>query len=186
MAITADNPVNQSLIDIARRSIEHELQCRTRWLPNPEDYPPAWRQKRATFVTLSCRDQLRGCIGTTEPVDCLVTSIASNAHAAAFGDPRFPPLTVAEYAGIEIGLSLLTPAEPLNFSDETELLEQLVPGHHGLIIEYGGRRATFLPMVWEHLPRPDQFLATLKQKGNLPHDQPPQRAWCYCTETVVE
>lgn len=186
MAVTAEDTDNRALIAIARQSIEYRLQYGCPWAPDEATCPPAWRQKRATFVTLFYHGQLRGCIGTTEAVDPLVCSIAHNARAAAFDDPRFPPLTLAEYAGIEVNLSLLTPAEAMQFADEDDLLAQLVPGHDGLIIEYGKQRATFLPTVWENLPHPGQFLSVLKEKGDLPHDKPPERAWRYRTITVME
>ena len=46
----------------------------------------------ATFVTLTRGGKLRGCIGSLEPWRPLVEDVRSNARAAAFRDPRFPPL----------------------------------------------------------------------------------------------
>ena len=40
----------------------------------------------------------------------------------------------------------------------------------GLILELGSRRSTFLPQVWEQLPKPAEFLAHLKRKAGLPVD----------------
>jgi AMMECR1 domain-containing protein len=65
-------------------------------------------------------------------------------------------------------LSILTPAEPIAFRSEQDLLTQLQPGIDGLILEEGYRRGTFLPSVWESLPEPEQFLRHLKQKAGLP------------------
>lgn len=183
---TDAQPDLQPLIAVARHSIEYQLEYRRRWQPDLKEYPEAWCCKRATFVTLHYHGQLRGCIGTTEPIDPLVVSIAHNARAAAFDDPRFPPLTLTEYAGIHIGLSLLTEPEPIDFLYDEDLQDQLVAGRDGLIIEFGKHRATFLPTVWEQLPHPEQFLSVLKEKGGLPHDKPPQRAWRYRTQTITE
>ena len=49
----------------------------------------------------------------------------------------------------------------------SELLEHLTPGRHGLIITSRGRRAVFLPSVWEQLPDPDDFVDRLFRKAGL-------------------
>ena len=135
-----------------------------------DDYPAELTEPRATFVTLEKNHQLRGCIGMLEAVRPLAEDIAENAFSAAFRDPRFPPLEAYELNDLEIHLSILTPAEPVSFSSEQDLLAQLQPGIDGLILEEGHRRGTFLPSVWESLPEPGQFLRHLKQKAGLPSD----------------
>ena len=54
------------------------------------------------------------------------------------------------------------------FPSEAEALAQLHPGIDGVILTAGGRRATFLPQVWEQLPDPAEFIGRLKQKAGLP------------------
>ena len=122
------------------------------------------------LVTLERRGQLRGCIGMLEAVRPLVRDIAENAFAAAFRDPRFPPLTIDELADLELHISILSPAEAVHFKSEQDLIEQLKPGIDGLILREGYRRGTFLPSVWEQLPDASQFLRHLKQKAGLPAD----------------
>jgi len=170
---------SDELLHVGRRSIEYGLRHARRWTPELHHYPVQWQHPRARFVTLKRNANLRGCIGTTEAVDPLVIGVARNAYSAAFQDPRFPALSRAEYDAIEVSLSLLTHAEPLSFASETELLALLQPGEDGLIIEYGGKRATFLPAVWEDLSQPELFLAALKQKAGLSPDIVPKRAWRY-------
>ncbi len=121
----------------------------------------------ATFVTLTLGGNLRGCIGTLEAHRPLLLDIRQNAIAAAFSDPRFPPLSMAEYAHIKIEVSLLSQAAPLAFSSEQDALLQLAPGIDGVIFECGHRRSTFLPQVWESLPEPSSFLAQLKLKAGF-------------------
>ena len=53
------------------------------------------------------------------------------------------------------------------FAGEADLLAQLRPGVDGLIIEDSGRRALFLPSVWEELPDQRQFLTQLKLKAGM-------------------
>lgn len=125
----------------------------------------------ATFVTLIDRgDALRGCIGSLEPWRPLDADVRANARAAAFGDPRFPPLRQGELPATRIEVSLLGPAAPIGFADKADACRQLRPGIDGVILEYGRHRGTFLPQVWESLAEPEAFLAHLMQKAGLPGD----------------
>ena len=131
----------------------------------------AWLEKTgACFVTLKAHGQLRGCIGSLEARQALYDDVVHNAVAAALRDPRFPPLSAAELNEVEIEVSLLSPATPIDCFDETDALAQLRPGVDGIILEYGAHRGTFLPQVWEDLPQPQHFLAHLKRKAGLPED----------------
>ncbi|MBF0255605.1 MAG: AmmeMemoRadiSam system protein A [Gammaproteobacteria bacterium] len=145
------------------------------------DYPEVLRTDAASFVTLNYQGQLRGCIGHLQAIQPLVKDVVDNAYAAGFQDPRFPPLSPAELANLEIHISVLSPAEPLRFDSEAHLLSQLRPGVDGLILEDGGHRGTFLPAVWQQLPRPELFWRHLKLKAGLPseHWSAQLRVWRY-------
>lgn len=168
MSLTREQQLQ--LLAVARKSIVHGLQTGRPFKVNLADFPAELTEIRATFVTLQIHQRLRGCIGMLEAVRPLVEDVAENAFAAAFRDSRFPPLAESELDELEIHLSILTPAEPMIFASEQDLLNQLQPGIDGLILEEGRRRGTFLPSVWEQLPEPEQFLRHLKQKAGLPPD----------------
>lgn len=138
--------------------------------PQPEPDHPALHEAGATFVTLTQQGQLRGCIGSLEAHRPLADDIRANARFAAFRDPRFAPLTESELARTRVEVSLLTPAVPLSFSNETDAIRQMQPGVDGMIFECHGRRGTFLPQVWESLPEPRQFFLHLKQKAGFSPD----------------
>ena len=160
----------QQLIDLARASIKHGLETGKPLAVSESDYSDALCQERAVFVTLNKDDQLRGCIGSLEARRPLVEDVSENAYAAAFRDPRFPPLSDNELEQLDIHISILTPATPMQFESEADLLEQLRPGVDGLILEDRGHRGTFLPSVWESLQTPEQFWRELKRKAGLPYD----------------
>ncbi len=128
------------------------------------------RSPGASFVTLTQRGQLRGCIGSLEAHRALYTDVQANAVAAALRDPRFPPLAAAELRITQVEVSLLSATEPLAFGSEADALAQLRPGVDGLLLEYGALRSTFLPQVWDQLPGPKDFLSQLKRKAGLPGD----------------
>jgi AmmeMemoRadiSam system protein A len=130
-----------------------------------------WLQEQgACFVTLTQQGELRGCIGTLEAHRTLLQDVKANAHAAAFRDPRFAPLSAAELDDTEVEISLLSAMKPLKFSGERDALTQLKPGVHGVVFEFGHHRSTFLPQVWEQLPNVVEFMAHLKYKAGLPPD----------------
>ncbi|MGY6276529.1 AmmeMemoRadiSam system protein A [Methylomonas sp. MgM2] len=158
------------LIRLARDSITYGLETGKPLKVELHDYPPELTIDRASFVTLERRGRLRGCIGMLEAVRPLVEDIAENAFSAAFRDPRFPPLSSGELTDLDIHISILSPAEPMIFSSEKDLISKIRPGLDGLILREGYRRGTFLPSVWEQLPETKQFLRHLKQKAGLAPD----------------
>jgi AmmeMemoRadiSam system protein A len=124
-------------------------------------------ERGATFVTLTQRGELRGCIGTLEAQRSLKDDVEHNALAAAFHDPRFAPLADNEFDITRIEISLLSPPVPMPIAGEGDLLARLHPGVDGVVLSWRGRRATFLPQVWQALPVPRDFIAALKKKAGL-------------------
>lgn len=159
-----------TLLRVARDSILQGLNAGCALAVDARSYAPALREPRATFVTLNLDHNLRGCIGSVEATRALVDDVAHNAYAAAFSDPRFAALTVAEFADVALHISVLNPPELMAVSNEAQLLRQLRAGIDGLILEEGRRRGTFLPSVWASLPQPREFVRQLKLKAGLPAD----------------
>jgi len=161
-----DRDLGNALLTIARSAIARALG-----LPGQGEASHALLgQPGATFVTLKRAGELRGCIGSLRPMRPLVVDVRANAIAAAFGDPRFPPLVMVEFDQVAIEVSLLSATERIDIVDEDDLVARLRPGLDGLVIEYGHQRATFLPQVWDALPHPREFLAALKRKAGLPEN----------------
>lgn len=132
-----------------------------------KEYDKALQQEKACFVSLSINDSLRGCIGSLEAQHPLVNAVVDAAHSAAFLDPRFPPVSLEEFYGLETSISVLSKPEIIQEHNEKKLLTLLRPGIDGLILEEGNQRGTFLPSVWEQLPEPTEFLKQLKRKAGL-------------------
>jgi uncharacterized protein len=166
------------LLHLARRTITEALQ-----LPPSEAEPQTAEQgligrepmpterllaPGAAFVTLHVHgDMLRGCIGSLIGYRPLIEDVRENARAAAFEDPRFPPLHAEELPDLVIEVSVLTEPEPLEYDDDEDLVRKLRPGIDGVIIESGRHRATFLPQVWDQLPLIEEFLDHLCYKAGL-------------------
>ena len=114
-------------------------------IPEP-DVPPEYTehlsQHRGVFVTLYSEGSLRGCIGRHASTLPLYRAVQLMVLESALNDPRFPALTLSEVDKIRIELSVyLTHVEPISS------VKEYVPGKHGIILNNGGRSATFLPQV---------------------------------------
>jgi AmmeMemoRadiSam system protein A len=159
----------EALLGLAWESIERGLHGERIRL-DASHYDDVLGADGASFVTLNLSGNLRGCIGSLEAHQPLVLDVSSNAHSAAFRDPRFSPVSARDLPQLDIHISVLTPASPMTFRSEAHLIEQLQPGVDGLILSLGTQRGTFLPSVWESLPDARDFLQQLKRKAGLPAD----------------
>jgi len=157
-----------TLLEIAKASILNGLGMNS--VPAKRNHVPWLLQHAATFVTLTRDGALRGCMGSLAPVRPLGEDVAANARAAAFQDPRFPKLKREEWPHCRVEVSLLSAPKPIAFADEAELLSLIRAGEDGLILECNGKRATYLPQVWENLPDKRRFLDELIKKAGLPAD----------------
>ena len=128
---------------------------------------PALSAWRATFVTLTENERLRGCIGSLEPRRPLIDDAVANTTQAALSDPRFPPLKESELTGLRLDVSILSHPRPIPAGRESELAAALEPDRDGLILSAGTRRALFLPGVWRHLPDARAFVRHLMAKAGF-------------------
>lgn len=133
------NEEKKTLIDIAKTTIE----CRMHGKSIPEFCvdTDALKEKRGAFVTLKKHGNLRGCIGYIEAKKPLYKTVEQMAIAAAFHDPRFPPLKRNEFKNISIEISVLSPLKKIDDINEIEV------GKHGIYIVKGFHSGLLLPQV---------------------------------------
>jgi AmmeMemoRadiSam system protein A len=152
-----------ALLHVARRALAGAFD---REIP-AAGHHAALDELGATFVTLRQDGGLRGCIGTLDAHRSLRRDVEANTLSAAFRDPRFAPLAAQEQDITCIEVSLLSAPVPLPIAGEADLLQRLRPGVDGVVLAWRGRRATFLPQVWETLCEPRDFIAALKHKAGF-------------------
>jgi len=148
------------LLNLSRRIII--LESEEKDFKEENYFSTSLEQKAGLFVTISKFHQLRGCIGYVEGLKPLQKAVIEMSIAAAFEDPRFPPLDKNEINDIEIEISVLSPLETILDTTQIEV------GTHGLIIEQGLMRGLLLPQVateydWDVLT----FLEQTCQKAGL-------------------
>jgi AmmeMemoRadiSam system protein A len=151
----------------ARKTIQGRLSDKKSIPQETKEMPTVFNEKRGTFVTLTSRGNLRGCIGHIIPQESLIEGIRENAINAAFRDPRFSPLNTDEWKNVQVEISILTEPKPLAYTDGKDLLKKLRPGIDGVIIKKGFHQSTFLPQVWDQLPDKKAFLNHLCLKAGL-------------------
>ncbi|OGI15138.1 hypothetical protein A3K63_03330 [Candidatus Micrarchaeota archaeon RBG_16_49_10] len=157
------------LLKLARETLERHFEGKGDLIPKSMPFKNL-EKKAGTFVTLEEEGELRGCIGHIIPVNPIYKDVAENALNAAFQDPRFVPVVKEELGKISIEVSVLTVPKTLEHKSAEDLLSKLRPGVDGVIIEFEGRSATFLPQVWEQLKDKKEFLRHLCMKAWLPQD----------------
>jgi uncharacterized protein len=139
MEMALDDKDKKRLLDLARKAVEDRLLDREPSPPDPADQRLGADQ--GAFVTLHHRSSLRGCIGNFTGQGSLAETIRQMAGAAAFEDPRFPPLSSPkELDRCDFEISSLTPLV------ETAP-EKVEVGRHGIYIINGFNRGVLLPQV---------------------------------------
>lgn len=133
------------------------------------------------YLEKNGQKELRGCIGLMEGIYPLWKTVLYMAHAAAFNDTRFLPLTKGELPWVTYEITVLTPFVPCADIEDIEL------GRHGIMFACGGRRAVFLPQVpVEQGWTKTQTLEFLALKAGLaPQAWQDSRAEFYVFEGIV-
>jgi AmmeMemoRadiSam system protein A len=152
----------QVLLKIARDAITAALKKRE-YSPGINEFPEAFNECCGAFVTLHEEGALRGCIGYVESEMSLVETVADVAVKAALEDPRFFPVEVEELPMLEIEISVLSPLEEIQSSDE------IVIGLHGLYASGEFHKGLLLPQVasennWDK----DTFISFTGRKAGIP------------------
>ncbi len=163
MGLTAEE--KSLLHQIVRETIQAKLDRK-----EPKIYESSsstLKEPRGAFVTLKKHGELRGCIGHIIASYPLIETISQMAVAAAFEDPRFPPVSSDELKDLEIEISVLTPLRKITDVKKIEV------GKHGIYIKKGFYSGILLPQVateygWDR----DTFLEHTCMKAGLP-----QNAW---------
>ncbi len=102
---------------------------------------------RGVFVTIRDRQGLRGCIGYAQPVMPLGRALPAAAVAAAFEDPRFPPLQYGELEGVRFEVTILDEPEIIRADTPQDYIAAIRPGRDGLVVKRGGASGLLLPQV---------------------------------------
>ncbi len=166
-AYLAERKANEdAYVQLARKTVE------TYVLEGPEasvemDVPAEMQSERAgVFVSLHIDGNLRGCIGTIEPIrENIAAEIIGNAISACSRDNRFTPVTKAELPYLEYSVDVLGETEPV--SDPSELDVK----RYGVIVSNRGRRGLLLPNL-EGVRDVEQQISIARQKAGIREDEP--------------
>ncbi|MDP2750078.1 MAG: AmmeMemoRadiSam system protein A, partial [Nanoarchaeota archaeon] len=104
-------------------------------------------KNQGVFVTIKINGELRGCIGYPLPVFPLYEAVMRSSDAAAFNDPRFPPLSKKEYGKIKLELSVMTNPKKISVVKLEDYKKKVKVGQDGLIVSFHGYSGLLLPQV---------------------------------------
>jgi len=157
----------ENLLKLARSSIESYFSGKE---IDFKEEKAEFKEKQGVFVTLHKNKELRGCIGFPYPFLPLSEAVFQAARAAAFDDPRFPPLDKKELKDIKIEISVLSIPSEIKCKKE-KVPEEIKIGKDGLIIQSYGNSGLLLPQVatewkWDE----KEFLENCCQKAGLEKD----------------
>jgi AmmeMemoRadiSam system protein A len=160
----------RTLLADAREAIAAKLEGRSPQFRRGPELARAVAEGRSAltapsgaFVTLHLGKNLRGCIGRMNALWPLEKTVQTMAAEAAFGDPRFPPLSAAELERCSLEISALSPMAACPDPRSVKV------GVHGLYLTHHGRSGVLLPQVpteqgWDL----DEYLDYICVKAGLP------------------
>jgi AmmeMemoRadiSam system protein A len=152
------------VVKLAKEAVEHFVSKRE--IFKPEGLSPEMEDRAGVFVSLKKHGQLRGCIGTFEPVRSnIAEEIVHNAISSATHDPRFSPIQSHELNDLEYSVDILTAPEPV----ESE--EELDPKKYGVIVQSGYRRGLLLPDL-EGVDDVATQISICRQKAHISPTEP--------------
>ena len=166
-----DDNDRKFLLNLARKTIEKKSKNNIINSEEINKLSSILKENRGCFVTLTINHNLRGCIGYILPITPLYKAVIDNAYNAAFSDPRFPPVSDNEVDKLQLEISVLSVPKKLEYTDKDDLLKKIVPSKDGVIIKKGFYSSTFLPQVWDQLPKKQDFLSHLCLKAGLSPDE---------------
>ena len=152
------------MVKLAKDTVESYI--RKGKTPRPKKLIPEMRERAGVFVSLHKHGQLRGCIGTFEPVkNSVAEEIIANAISSSTRDPRFPPVTASELYDLEYSVDILTKHEPVTD------ISQLDPREYGVIVESGWKKGLLLPDL-EGVDSVEEQIAICRLKAGISASEP--------------
>ncbi|MEF3280015.1 MAG: AmmeMemoRadiSam system protein B [Elusimicrobiota bacterium] len=178
-----DDNEKEYLIMLSRKAIETKLRSKKSFSVDYFQYPKI-NLPCAIFVTLTINKELRGCIGSLFPHMLVGDAVIDYSIKSAFDDPRFPPLSLEEFKKIKVEISLLSPLKRIY--DVSEIKENI----HGVYVKNGFMSGTYLPQVWEHFIKKEDFLKSLlDEKSGIGYEKlnsPETEIYIYTVEKINE
>jgi len=152
------------LVRLAKETVESYVkEGKT---PDPKELTLEMRERAGVFVSIHKFGELRGCIGTFDPVKKNVAAeTIANAISSATRDPRFPPVVPNELKDLNYSVDVLTSPELIESPD------QLAPKKYGVIVKAGYKQGLLLPDL-EGVDSVDYQIDICRQKAGIAPDEP--------------
>lgn len=152
-------------VKLAREAIEYYVKNK-KAMPLPKYLSSELLNKRAgVFVSVHKFGNLRGCIGTIEPVtENIANEIIQNAISAVSTDPRFDAVTEDELNYLDINVDVLGEIEQIKSKAELDVKK------FGVVVRSGYKRGLLLPDI-DGVDTVEQQIKIAKQKARIYSDE---------------
>ena len=166
-------PLNEqeytSLIRYLRAKILERLGVKADYEIDPTHLVKIAELKLGVFVSIEklmysdgmIKRVLRGSMGTIRPIKNLLEDSVTAAIHAAFYDPRFSPISIAEFKNCILEVTVVS---PLMDVDMDWLRKEMILGYHGLYIVDSGKATILLPQKVVEIAE-NYYQRTNKQLG---------------------
>jgi len=152
-------PGPHPLVRLAREAVETFV--RNGRVVEATDLTEEMREQAGAFVTIRKGSQLRGCMGTLEPVqENVAREVVYNAIDSATRDPRFLPIAPDELPDLHYSVDVLSPPEPVDSPDALD------SKRYGVIVRLGLRRGLLLPDI-EGVNSVEEQISIAKTKAGI-------------------
>jgi len=156
------------IVQLAKEAVETYVTTGKMIKPENRTLIPEMRDRAGVFVSIHKQGQLRGCIGTFEPMqENVAEEIVNNAISSATRDPRFHEINKSELKDLDYSVDVLTSPVPV----KDEEVHGLNPKKQGVIVQCGYRRGLLLPDL-EGVDTVDDQLAICRSKAGIESDEP--------------
>jgi len=152
-------------VSLARQAVESYIRY-GRIITPPQPLPEGMQARAGVFCSIKKNGQLRGCIGTIEPVrKNIAEEIIYNAISAATQDPRFPAVQAYELDSLVYSVDVLSKPESIDSVDQLDVRK------YGVIVSSGAKRGLLLPNL-EGVDTVEEQIRIAKQKAGILPGEP--------------
>lgn len=157
----------QDLLKIAYTALDEWVNNGHEYVPQRKAFGDKIFDKGAVFVTIyNLKGEIRGQSGSLIPKQAVALDVISNMRKAA-NDSRFEKISKEELKDLRISIAFLSDYERLEFNNEQELLDIIIPGVDGIVLRDGNRQGLLLPSMWHGIQNKEEFLQQLKLKAGM-------------------
>lgn len=157
---------NNEYVSLAKDTVEYYVKT-GKHMNRPENLSENLLSNKAgVFVSIKKNGELRGCIGTIEPITkCIADEVINNAISACSRDYRFKPIHTDELNELKYSIDVLSPTQKVSSTNELDAKR------YGVVVTNGNRHGLLLPNL-EGVDTVDEQISIAMEKSGIEPSEP--------------